>query len=345
MNLAVGGNFGGNPDGTTVFPGEMQVEYVRVYGGTSPPPPQPPPPVLKLRIPFNDLPGSTTTPGDTNGAAVILQMMNGSGAAADYHGAANSGAGNPASGNRALDFSSNGANQPGNPGPLAAVTNAILGFGVVTNFVVTMWFKQNAMMPTNGNIGPRLFVLGNGTPGDTGATNSIGVKFQMANQLFFQIGSTTVSGNFANYLPTNVWLFIAAVYDGANLSFYQGTETNSVSLITVASVPSVDFGSSGALFIGNRQDRTRSFDGWIDDFRFYTGVGDVNFVESVRQLGVEPASLGIQNGTNGVAFDWSNGLLQSATNLFGPWYTVSNVTSPYLVIPNQPQQFYRLRFQ
>lgn len=31
MNLAVGGNFGGNPDGVTAFPGEMQVDYVRVY--------------------------------------------------------------------------------------------------------------------------------------------------------------------------------------------------------------------------------------------------------------------------------------------------------------------------
>src|SRR5579884_175398 len=31
MNLAVGGRFGGNPDTNTVFPGEMQVDYVRVY--------------------------------------------------------------------------------------------------------------------------------------------------------------------------------------------------------------------------------------------------------------------------------------------------------------------------
>lgn len=31
MNLAIGGNFGGNPDETTAFPGEMQVDYVRVY--------------------------------------------------------------------------------------------------------------------------------------------------------------------------------------------------------------------------------------------------------------------------------------------------------------------------
>jgi beta-glucanase (GH16 family) len=31
LNVAVGGNFPGNPDGTTVFPQSMQVDYVRVY--------------------------------------------------------------------------------------------------------------------------------------------------------------------------------------------------------------------------------------------------------------------------------------------------------------------------
>ncbi|MCU0787903.1 MAG: family 16 glycosylhydrolase [Verrucomicrobia bacterium] len=31
MNLAVGGNYDGNPTVSTVFPGEMQVDYVRVY--------------------------------------------------------------------------------------------------------------------------------------------------------------------------------------------------------------------------------------------------------------------------------------------------------------------------
>jgi beta-glucanase (GH16 family) len=36
MNVAVGGNFDGNPNGTTVFPGEMQVDYVRVYDLTAP---------------------------------------------------------------------------------------------------------------------------------------------------------------------------------------------------------------------------------------------------------------------------------------------------------------------
>ena len=31
LNVAVGGNFLGNPDATTVFPQQMQVDYVRYY--------------------------------------------------------------------------------------------------------------------------------------------------------------------------------------------------------------------------------------------------------------------------------------------------------------------------
>jgi len=55
VNLAVGGNWAGSPDGTTPWPAEMKVDYVRAYAlpGTtpttppvvvSPPPPPPPPP-------------------------------------------------------------------------------------------------------------------------------------------------------------------------------------------------------------------------------------------------------------------------------------------------------------
>jgi beta-glucanase (GH16 family) len=36
MNLAVGGDFSGNPDITTRFPGELQVDYVRVYEQVEP---------------------------------------------------------------------------------------------------------------------------------------------------------------------------------------------------------------------------------------------------------------------------------------------------------------------
>ena len=116
---------------------------------------------------------------------------------------------------RALDFSCNGANQPGIPGPAAATTNSSLGFGIVSNFVVSCWFKQNALMAAGANLGPRLFVLGGGAPADADAANSLGLKFQTAGQLYLQMDARHVP--FPIYLQTNDWVFVAAVYDGRPL--------------------------------------------------------------------------------------------------------------------------------
>jgi len=346
MNLAIGGNFDGNPDGTTVFPQEMLVDYVRVYDLVAVPLP---PPVLKLKVAFDDPPGTTTTQSDTNNGAVnvTLQMVNGAGVNSDYHGAANSGVAGVMNGNRALNCSSTAANQPVNPGPLASVTGANLGFGVVSNFVVSLWFKQNALMTAGANVGPRVFVLGAGTPGDTGAANSIGLKFQTSAQLYFQVGSTTATANFSTNLPTNIWIFVAAVCDGTNLKIYEGTDTNSASLIsTTAFSGMVDFGSNGSFYAGNRQDRQRSFNGWIDDIRFYTGAGDLKFIENIRLQAALPSVnvLLQQSGTN-LTLTWPYGTLQSSSNIMGPWSGVMGVTSPCVVAPNWQQQFYRIKTQ
>lgn len=347
LNLAVGGNFGGNPDTNTVFPGEMLVDYVRVYNGTAPPLPAP---ELKLRAALDDPPGTTTTTSDTSsgGTNVTLQMLNGAGSPFDFHGATGSGVAGATNGSRALDFSSNTA-QPGQPGPVAAVTNASLGVGVVSNFVVSLWFKQDSLMAQGANVGPRLFVLGAGAPSDTGAANSIGLKFQTSSQLYFQLGTTTASATFPTNLPAGAWLFVAATYDGANLMVYQGSETNPAALVGSAAVTTnVDFGSSAALFIGNRQDRLRSFDGWLSDFRFYAGPGDEYFVESLRLAALSPPRirLSVQASGNTFVLSWPSGTLQSTSNLAGPWYAVPNAAPPSATItPAGTQQFYRAELQ
>ena len=312
MNLAVGGKFDGNPDGTTVFPGYMQVDYVRVYNWFTPPAP-----ALALRVPFTDAPGTTTSPSDTSGGGVnvTMQMTDGTGAPTDYHGAAGSGVRGESNGSRALDFSSNGTNQPGIPGPVAGTTNAALGFGTVSNFAVSLWFKQNALMSNGANIGPRLFVLGGGTPSDASETNSIGLTFQTAGQLYFQLGATTVP--FSINLQTNNWVFVAAVYDGASLSIYQGTDGATSTLTTNVMVSTtVNFGSGGALYIGNRQDEQRSFDGLINDFRFYIGAGDVTFVENVRLLAARPPwGLTATGGNGQVSLSWGTALGATSYNV------------------------------
>jgi hypothetical protein len=170
-------------------------------------------------------------------------------------------------------------------------------------------------MPTGANIGPRLFVLGGGTPSDAGETNSIGLKFQTAGQLYFQLGATTVPFNIN--LQTNNWVFVAAVYDGASVSIYQGTDGAISTLTTNVMVSTnVNFGSSGALYIGNRQDGQRSFDGLINDFRFYTGAADLSFVENVRLLAARPPwGLTATGGDGQVSLSWGTALGATSYNV------------------------------
>jgi fibronectin type 3 domain-containing protein len=286
-------------------------------------------PTLKLRYAFDDSGTGTTTPSDTSGGGVnvSLSMLNKNGGTTNLHGAANSGVAGLTTGSRALNLFSN-TSQGGN-GNFAAVTNAALGFGNVTNFAVTMWFKQSVGLPLN--IGPRMFVLGNSTNSDCGTANSIGMKFQDAANLYFFVNTVQATAAFGSNLPTNTWVFLAMVYDGTNVTLYEGTDLASASLVstTGTSGQTVPLSSTASLFIGNRLARDRDFAGWIDDFRFYTGAGDASFVESVRQAAVGPSGLAASPGNNRVALAWNPLLgatsynVKRATVNGGPYTTLS----------------------
>src|ERR1019366_3086680 len=258
-------------------------------------------PTLKLRYAFDDISSGTTTPSDTSGGGVnvTLQMLNKNGGSTNLHRAVNSGVAGLTTGSRALNLSSNLTQ--GASGNFAATTNASLGFGNVTNFAVTMWFKQSVLL--SNTIGPRMFVLGNSTNTDCGTANSIGMKFQDASDLWFFVNTIQATASFSSSLPINSWVFVAMVYDGSNVMLYEGTDLTPATLISTTAVAgqTVPFGSIASLDIGNRLDRGRDFAGWIDDFRFYTGAGDLSFVESVRQAAAGPAGLTGLAGNNQAA--------------------------------------------
>jgi beta-galactosidase len=394
-------------------------------------------PTLKARFAFDDSSG-TTTPSDTSGGGVdvALQMLSKTAASTNLHGAANSGVAGLTNPNRALDLTSNASQGSTGNQNFTAVTNSALSFGNVTNFAVTMWFKQTVGLP--GNIGPRMFVLGNSTNTDCGTSNSIGMKFQVANQLYFFVNTNLAPATFTD-LPTNSWVFVAMVYDGTNVMLYEGPDLASATLISTTSAAgqTVPLGSAASLFVGNRLGRDRDFAGWIDDFRFYLGAGDLSFVESVRQAAAGPAGLSgtaginqailtwtpllgatsynikrsltsggpyttisapgtvtgssyidlsVTNGTTyryvvsaatslsaatetansaaevsvtplapvtlswhvspaGVVLTWPTGLLQNATDLLGPWNSLSGQTSPYTNPATRPQEFFRAKVQ
>jgi Concanavalin A-like lectin/glucanases superfamily len=283
-----------------------------------------------LKFTFEDAPGTTTA--STGSTSVSLFIVNAANAATDLHGAVGSGVLGSANGNRSLDFSS-APNYGGANAPMASVTNSsALGYGVISAFTITEWFKENQFQPpVNGLLG-RMFVLGAGTgQTDINAANTIGMKWQQPNQWNVDIGNATdptATAIFSSNLPTNKWLFMGIVYDGTNVMVYQGSDTASANLISTTAAPiashPVNLGGSATLYVGNRNTRQRGFAGWIDDFRVYTNyAGSANFVESIRQesaplpsiTSVYPNGQILLQATNTLSFNVSSPSAVNITNV------------------------------
>jgi hypothetical protein len=318
-------------------------------------------PVLQLRMPFMETHGSgTTCASDTSsgGINISMNMLNPAGTTAvDIHGAPGTGVTNNVVTDliAAMDFTSNYTpsqqNQP--VGNVAGTTqsNAVVAVdindanlasglgnsGVIGSFVATIWFKQKAQMPNGLTIGPRLWILNSGATGvDSGANaNTLGLKFQQNNQLYFQLGTDTVTVGpaLASPFPTNKWLFIAISYDGTNCSMYYGSDTQTAQLIGTGLSPGRTITLSGAacLAIGNRHSGTanaRGFDGWINDFRFYAGAGNAAFVEGIRETALGgPPSINSIYPDGSMLMQSTNSLSFNATSPTG-----ANITNVNLVL-------------
>jgi hypothetical protein len=249
--------------------------------------------VLKLQFGFED--SGTSTTDSVSG--IILNVVDASGTPADLHGGTGSGVSGVG---RCLDFTS-AASQGGN-GPLASTAgNTGLNFGIVSNFTVTLWIKPRSSLLVNGF--PRFFSLGTNGTVDRALANSLQLlsngNLQPANtavQGFVNTAGTSTSSFGAFDMPTNQWRFLALTYDGATLSFYGGSETNSVSLLSSTNFPAgpINLGNSWTLFLGNRLNggagspQNRAFQGMLDDVRFYTGAAALAYLENVRASAIRP---------------------------------------------------------
>ncbi len=243
-----------------------------------------------MQFGFED--SGTTTVDTVSG--VTLNLVNGANTATDLHGLEGSGVFGRG---KALDLRDGVYSS----GPLARVTGSTaISLGTITNFTVSLWFKPlNNMWSTAKGI---FFDLGApGTTGDLyyGENNSLLLRcngdagYAAHNNQTAMIGRINAQGSSPSDpwlcpMPTNQWVFMAMAYDGTNLSFYRGTETNAVTLVSSTNDPTlldlaVNVGSSFNVLIGNSGSRTKSALGQMDDVRFYTGAANSNFLEIVRQ--------------------------------------------------------------
>ena len=264
---------------------------------------------LKLRYPLSDATANTYYPSDTSlGGVATANLITANSAitAVNKHGATGSGVGGLTP---AMDFT---GQADGGAGPLAYNTNDLnLGFGLVTNWTVTLWFNQDPANGTTGNNSqqPYLFQFG-----ANGVTNG-----PIANSLTVRMspnpggGQNNVAGDlevFPNTIgeqdfqittPANTqfsgWRFVALTYnDGTKaLTVYTGTTNTAVVQAvtgskTLGSSGAINFGSSGSIFIGNRiSDRVRVYSAWYQDFRYYSGAASQSTLDQIRQSIFPPA--------------------------------------------------------
>ncbi|HEU5123107.1 MAG TPA: LamG-like jellyroll fold domain-containing protein [Verrucomicrobiae bacterium] len=289
-----------------------------------------------LKFSFEDT-GTTTV---DSVAGVPLNLVNSGNTATDLHGAAGSGV---AGVGKALDFSSGSS---GGSGPLASVVNSsAVNFGSVGSFTMTLWFKPTAF----GNF-PRFFWLGpNGTT-DQG-TGKIGIEGNGGSATSVQISgtvnNTTVNG--VSNIVVGQWNFLAFTWDGSTYQVYVANETKPVvSGAALSGSGSIEIGSTFSLGIGNRINRDRSVQGYIDDVRFYSGAADATFLDNVRRevlpdplvgpTSVAPSSApagsvvvikAISAGTEPLAYQWlftdSHGVTTEIPGATSSTYVLQNV--------------------
>lgn len=239
---------------------------------------------LKLQYGFEDS-GTTTT---DSVAGSTLNLTSSAGVATDYHGATGTGV---AGSGKALNFTSGTS---GSSGPLASTVNdASVNFGTSLNtFSITEWLKPT-VSANQASKYPRYFIFG-----PNGATDTISPSTMAAlpNANASPDTQVFVSGVQQNIGPlsltTNQWNFFGLTWDGTNLKIYKGTESTAATLVGTyqPAAGSIDLGSSFSLFLGNRSTYDRSFQGYIDDFRVYSG-SDAN-MEAIRASAVpEPGTL------------------------------------------------------
>jgi hypothetical protein len=271
----------------------------------------------QLRMPFMGATGSTTALSDTSsgGINITMNMTSDGTTAADLHGAPGTGLTNVYVVNttRALDMTTNtvftqGTTQPGNnsgggTGPLVSLDNdptlATLGDGVgnITNFTVSFWIKQRAMMATVNT--PRLWELTQGAvAGDWGGSaNELSMQFQQTNEIYFALGTggtgnATLDAVLASNLPVNQWIYFAVTYDGNRFIMYYGKDGAAATPIVTNALPGkyISLGAAASLAIGNRDNGTytRAFNGWFQDFQFYNVCAGPNMVENIRQADAGP---------------------------------------------------------
>ena len=220
---------------------------------------------------------------------------------------------------------------------------------------VTFWMRSAGTdtSTTNGAVGAALFCR----PLDSSSNEVVLVQEDGApGTLLCQAGSGIIGYNtFTSTagVSDDKWHFVALTLDqssnGAVALYIDGALNASNPNPGAWSWP-----TGQPLEIGYSTDLAwRDYNGSLNDVRYYSAVLTASQIASIYNTGalVDTTDLQFQfqfiaaPGT-GIMLNWKEtpAVLQSAPSLEGPWTDLPGVTSPYVVVPAAPQQYFRYRY-
>ncbi|HEX4121151.1 MAG TPA: LamG-like jellyroll fold domain-containing protein [Verrucomicrobiae bacterium] len=253
-----------------------------------------------------------------------------------------------------LDASNSYAGEIDNSGDGVANIDFSKAAGGNAEFSVEAWAKTtNSAVQT---LGAGLVAKGYGNGGE-----QFDLDVYNGFRFFVRDASGGVHGPTSTVVPAaDQWYHVVGVCDesnGAVRLYVNGADvadsTGIASGLGVLSTTGDVVGLPGALLvsIGSRTSASTSpsfnlqFMGVMDEVALYNYALTPSQVHQDYEIGnlVFQPSLIIANAASGnVQLSWNAGILQGATNLSGPFNTLTNAVSPYTIPTSNTQEFYRV---
>ena len=199
----------------------------------------------------------------------------------------------------------------------------------------------------NAGIATKGYFYGEELDLDEGAPGSC-FRFSVRNAA----GTAFSANSIVNAYTSSGWHHLVGVCDEANgnlLLYVDGVLSGSAAITpnsgitNSAGVPMTIGARATSLTSGN----TQQFFGFINDVALYNYALSSNQVQTMYQAGASLPPVSLTLTTVDAAHlqcNWNYGVLQSATNILGPYQDQINATQPYTIaISNAAQLFYRVR--
>jgi hypothetical protein len=151
-------------------------------------------------------------------------------------------------------------------------------------------------------------------------------------------GSETWSFNSGLLILTDVWSFVALVVEPTQATLYLYNTNGLQSASNLVAHNTMSWGGNEAdIRLGCNNNGTL-FNGRIDEVAvFKRALTAAEILQLTGTVKLQAVPTGGQ-----LQLTWPYGTLLQATSLSGPW-TTNSATSPYLVTPLGPREFYRVR--